>query len=129
MSATDPEKLAALIRERAAVFDIPGHSVIGTTVAGCIVYWNDEATRMYGWSANEALGQDITKVTPAEQTREEAVGIMSQLSQGRIWTGSFMVRRRDGREFLVNVRDVPVRDLPSGELIGIVGVSSAQTTD
>jgi PAS domain S-box-containing protein len=117
------------IRAHAAVFDIRGQSVIGTTVDGNIVYWNNDAAELYGWPEAEALGRDITEVTPAEQTREEAVGIMTQLSQGRIWTGSFMVRRRDGREFLAHVRDVPVRDVKTGELIGIVGVSSPARTD
>ena len=112
----------AAIRAHAEVLDIPGQAVIGTTLDGRIVYWNRGATKLYGWSAAEALGRDVLEITPADLTRDQAGNILRELKEGRTWSGEFRVRARNGKEFTAHVRDTPVRDA-AGELVGIVGVS------
>lgn len=112
-----------LICATAQTFDIPGQAVIGTTVNGSIVYWNDSAAAMYGWSRGEVMGRDVLSVTPSDITREAATQIMNELVAGRTWTGKFRVRDRDGHEMLALVRDVPVRD-DAGTIVGIVGISA-----
>ena len=108
---------------RARVFDTPSQAVIATTAAGAIAFWNAAAASVYGWPAAEVIGRDIVDVTPATPVRGSAADIMRGLRAGRSWSGDFRVRRRDGSELTVFVRDFPVRDA-DGELIGIIGVSS-----
>jgi PAS domain S-box-containing protein len=110
------------IRAHAELFDIPGQAVIATTLDGTIVYWGSAAARLYGWSEQEAVGQNVVEVTPAAMSREEAGAILSELRAGRSWSGEFDVRKRDGQEFRAYVRDVPVR-AANGQVVGIVGVS------
>jgi PAS domain S-box-containing protein len=117
---TDPRNLT--IREMAEPFDIAGQSVIATSADGTIVYWSKGAVELYGWEAREAVGRNIVDITPTSQTRQQAIEIMTLLAEGETSSGRFRVRRRDGSEFLVHVRDVPVLDR-SGNLIGIVGIS------
>lgn len=117
---TDPRNLS--IHEMAEPLDIAGQSVIATTPDGTIVYWSKGATELYGWSRSEAIGRNIVDVTPTAQTRDQAASIMTLLKAGEIWNGQFKVRRRDGTEFIADVRDVPVFDAV-GRLIGIVGIS------
>ena len=111
----------AVIRSHAALFDIPEQAVIATTTDGHIVYWSKAATALYGWSEQDAMGRDVLDVTPAELTRAEAATIMENLRKGLTWSGLFNVQRRDGKEFLAYVRDVPVHH--DGALVGIVGIS------
>ncbi|KAF0249888.1 MAG: two-component hybrid sensor and regulator [bacterium] len=39
-------------------------AIIGTDMDNDIVYWNQAAERIFGWSAGEILGQNITKIIP-----------------------------------------------------------------
>ena len=102
--------------------DDPGRAVIGTDLQGTVVFWNAGAEALYGWGRDDALGRDIVGVTPSELSRREAEEIMAALRRGIPWSGRFIVRDRDGRRFLAEVTDHPVRDA-RGDLVGIVGVS------
>lgn len=99
-----------------------GQAVITTDPAGVIVYWNAAAERLYGWTAREAIGQDIAEVTVSEVGQDVAAEIMAALRDGVPWSGGFPVRRKDGSTFPALVADAGIyRD---GELVGIVGVST-----
>ncbi|GAB3026228.1 hypothetical protein GCM10011376_12670 [Nocardioides flavus (ex Wang et al. 2016)] len=103
------------------LLDAIGHAVIATDAQGTVVFWNDAAEEMYGWSAAEAVGRDITEVTVPELSRRAAAEIMAALREGRPWSGGFAVRRRSGEVLHALVTDSGVyRD---GELVGIVGAS------
>jgi PAS domain S-box-containing protein len=98
-----------------------GHAVIATDMQGTVLFWNDAAEQLYGWSAAEAVGRDITEVTVPEVSQHAAAEIMAALQDGRAWSGGFLVRRRGGEVMHALVTDSGVyRD---GELIGIVGAS------
>ena len=98
-----------------------GHAVIATDMQGTVLFWNDAAEQLYGWSAADAVGLDITEVTVPEVSQQAAAEIMAALRDGRSWSGGFPVRRRGGEVMHALVTDSGVyRD---GELIGIVGAS------
>ena len=98
-----------------------GHAVIATDAEGTVVYWNRAAEQLYGWAAEDAVGQDIADVTVPEVSRSAAAEIMAALQEGRPWSGGFPVRRRGGELLHALVTDSGVyRD---GELVGIVGAS------
>ncbi len=98
-----------------------GHAVIATDLEGTIISWNAAAEQLYGWTAEEAVGRDITEVTVSEISQQAAAEIMGALREGRSWSGGFPVRRRGGEVVHALVTDSGVhRD---GELIAIVGAS------
>ena len=99
-----------------------GQAVIATDLAGTVLYWNAGAERLYGWTAEEATGQNIGALTVPTVSEEVAADIMSALRKGVPWSGGFPVRRKDGTVFPALVTDSGVyRD---GEMVGIVGISS-----
>lgn len=114
------------IRFQAHLLDAVEQAVIATDLEGKIIYWNSFAERLYGWTASEALTANIIDITPASSLREQAAEIFSTLKQGKSWSGEFLVKHRDGTEFLVMVTDSPILD-EKGELIGLVGVSVDNT--
>ncbi len=99
-----------------------GEAVMATTPDGTIIYWNKAAEDLYGWSREEALGENIMVVTPAPAMIEEAETIMALLTQGETWTGEFEVQRKDGSTFPALVTDSPVLD-DDENLVAIIGVS------
>lgn len=100
----------------------PDHAVIATDARGHIVFWDEGAEQLYGWSSDDVLSRSVVDITPAELSREQAAEIMAALSAGRSWSGVFVVRSRDGRRFEASVTDIPVRD-EAGNVVGVVGVS------
>ena len=86
------------------------------------MFWNAGAERLYGWTADEARGQNIGDLTVPVVSTEVAADIMAALRKGVAWSGGFPVRRKDGTVFPALVTDSGIyRD---GELVGIVGISA-----
>jgi PAS domain S-box-containing protein len=111
------------IKFQADLLNNVGQAVIATDLLGKVMYWNNAAEKIYGWSTAEAIGQNIMDLTPARQSNEQAVDIMGKLSAGKTWSGEFLVKRKDGSSFPAFVTDTPILDA-KGELSGIIGISS-----
>ena len=123
--SADPSDIDT-VRLQALLLDSVGQAVIATDVAGIVIYWNSAAERLYGWTAQEAVGQPIVELTPAAQSVEDATAIFAELAAGRSWSGEFVVRARDGRAFPVHVTDTPVIGA-DGTLCAIIGISTDLT--
>jgi PAS domain S-box-containing protein len=98
-------------------------AIIATDLNGIIIYWNNFAQILYGWSADEVKGKNILEIILPETSQEQAAEIMSYLQRGESWSGEFLVRRRDGTIFPVLVTDSPIYD-DEKTLIGIIGIST-----
>jgi PAS domain S-box-containing protein len=106
----------------ARLLDAVAEAVIATDLEGRILFWNRWAEGLYGWTAEEVLGQDILAVTPNLASRDQAREIMERLQRGESWSGEFLVQRRDGTTFPAVVKNSPIQD-EHGALVGIVGLS------
>jgi PAS domain S-box-containing protein len=107
---------------RASILDALGEAVVATDLDGRIVYWNDAATRLYGWSADEVVGAVASEVVGADGTDREAAIILSRIRRDGAWSGEFLVRHRDGHIFPVLITASTVAD-GRGGAVGVVGVS------
>ena len=103
-------QLAALVESS----DIP---IIGKTREGIITSWNKAAERMYGYSSDEAVGQSITIIFPADR-QDEFVRIMERITQGE-QVDLYETRRvrKDGTVLPVSITISPIRD-SEGHIIG-----------
>jgi len=98
-----------------------GKAVIATRLDGTVEFWNQAAERLYGWTAEEALGQNIRDLAVPDVGQEAAEDIMTAIRAGGSWSGGFLVRRKDGTVFPALVTDSGIyRD---GELVGIIAIS------
>ncbi len=110
-------------RFQAHLLDTVEQAVIATDLDGIVTYWNGFAQRLYGWSAEEAVGRAITSLTTPEGAQAEANEIISRLKEdGKSWAGDFTVRRKNGETFPARVFNSPISDAGGGA-IGIVGIS------
>ncbi|MUG91537.1 PAS domain S-box protein [Scytonema sp. UIC 10036] len=116
------KRAEAAIYFQAHLLSTVEQAVIATDLDGIIIYWNRFAETLYGWSAQEVIGQNIMDIVLTNTSREQGIEIMSDLQQGKSWSGEFLVQHRDGTPFSVLVTDSPIYN-DQGVLIGIVGVS------
>jgi two-component system, cell cycle sensor histidine kinase and response regulator CckA len=87
--------------------------------------WNDAATRQFGWTAEEAIGQSLLMLIPDER-REEFQEQRRRLDAGAIVTNFETQRvRRDGTVSDVNISKCALRS--HGQLSGIVSIISDST--
>jgi len=119
---SERKKAEDKIRFKANLLNTVGQAVIATDLKGIVSYWNNAAEKIYGWPPEEAIGKNIIELTPAQQSKEQAVEIMDELNKGNVWSGEFLVQRKDGTVFPAFVTDSPIYD-QEGQLTGIIGVS------
>jgi diguanylate cyclase (GGDEF)-like protein/PAS domain S-box-containing protein len=105
------------------LLDAVGEAVIATDVEGKVIYWNRAAEKLYGWSAEEVIGQTLAEFLVSEDLREQAAVIRSALREGKPWSGEFIVQRKDGTSFPVQVSNAPVYD-DQGDVVGLIGIST-----
>jgi diguanylate cyclase (GGDEF)-like protein/PAS domain S-box-containing protein len=112
---------------QARLLDAVGQAVIATDLQGKIVYWNQAAEELYGWSAGEAMGRSGVEATAPESLWEQAEEVMSELRAMRRWSGEYEMRRKNGMLFQAQITITPVLG-DEDNLVGVIGVS-ADITD
>ena len=101
----------------AAIVESSDDAIVSKSLDGIIESWNAGAQRIFGWSAEEAIGQPILLIIPPERHPEEA-GILARLRRGERIEHFETVRvAKDGRRIDVSLTVSPVRDA-SGRIIG-----------
>jgi PAS domain S-box-containing protein len=84
--------------------------IIGMTMAGKIQTWNPGAERIYGYTAAETLGKDISLIMPEALLHEKDM-LLSRTAKGEFITGFETRRKRkDGRLIDVSVTISPIFD-------------------
>jgi len=106
-----------------AVLDALHGAVVTTDLTSRILSWNARATEMYGWTAEEAVGREMTELLDPSVTLSRAEAIFDRLRAGDRWTGEFTVRRKDGVRISVHSDISPLLD-DDGRLVGTVGVAA-----
>jgi len=114
---TERKRAEELRFHLAAIVESSGDAIIGKTLEGIITSWNDGATRIFGYTAEEIIGRSITVLIPPERQHEEPA-ILARLANGeRIEQFDTIRLRKDGRLIDVSLTSSPVRD-SHGRLIG-----------
>lgn len=88
-------------RVRVAVVQIDG--------SGSIAAWNDDASYLFGHTAEQVTGKQFTDFTAWPQTPGTNTGIADALRLSR-WEGSYGIRAADGRTIQVYGSHLRVRD-------------------
>jgi PAS domain S-box-containing protein len=92
-------------------------AIIGKTLDGVITSWNAGAQRIFGYTAEEAVGRRIDMLIPADRQDEESL-IIDSLTRGESVPPFETVRlRKDAREIHVSLAISPIRN-PAGQVIG-----------
>jgi two-component system sensor kinase FixL len=105
-----------------AVVDSLEEAIIGKDLGGRITSWNRVAEQMFGYRADEAIGQPITLVLPPERVAEDAA-ILDRIGRGLAVNRHESTRRhKDGTIVPILLAVTPVRDA-AGRIIGAATVA------
>jgi PAS domain S-box-containing protein len=100
-----------------AIVDSSDDAIISKDLNGIITTWNKSAERLFGYTAEEAIGKPVTIVIPADRLNEEPT-ILSRLKRGeRVDHFETVRKRKDGRLIDISLTISPVRD-GQGKIIG-----------
>ncbi|MBB3222935.1 PAS domain-containing protein [Pseudoduganella umbonata] len=69
-----------------------GDGVIVCDAAGAITFWNDAATRIFGFTASDALGQSLDLIVPERQRQRHWDGYHKTAATGETRYGNDLLR-------------------------------------
>jgi PAS domain S-box-containing protein len=103
----------------ASIVESSEMAIVGKSLEGIIQSWNAAAERLFGYTADEAVGRHISLVLPPERLHEEET-IVATLREGRRVEHFETERlRADGQRIFVSLTISPIRD----DLGNVVGAS------
>jgi PAS domain S-box-containing protein len=101
----------------AAIVESSDDAIIAKDLNGTITSWNRSAERMFGYTANEAIGQSIRLIIPGNLQHEEDT-ILGRIRRGESVQHFETIRcRKDGSCLPISVTLSPIRD-SAGSIIG-----------
>jgi PAS domain S-box-containing protein len=101
----------------AAIVESSDDAIIGKDLNGMITSWNRGAQRIFGFTAQEAVGQPVTLLMPPDRLDEEP-GILQRIRGGEFIEHYETVRRhKNGTLLNISLSVSPVKDA-NGKIIG-----------
>jgi PAS domain S-box-containing protein len=112
---THPPAAAQLL---SAIVDSSDDAIISKNLEGVITTWNKSAERLFGYTAEEAIGRTVAELLIPEDRQEEEPGILARLGKGeRVDHFETIRKRKDGTLIDISLTISPVRDA-NGKVVG-----------
>jgi two-component system CheB/CheR fusion protein len=119
---TERERAAAGVARLAAIVASSDDAIVSKDLRGIIQTWNAGAEQLFGYTAQEAVGQPVSMLIPVDRPDEEP-GILERIARGEAIEHYEAVRRhKDGSLFDVSLTISPVRDA-RGRIIGAAKIA------
>jgi PAS domain S-box-containing protein len=119
-SARDISAMKRMEREAyrlAAIVESSDDAIVSKDLNGIIQTWNRAAQQMFGYTADEAIGQSITIIIPKERLSEETT-VLSRIRAGlSVEHFETLRQHKDGRLLNISLTVSPIRNA-SGQVIG-----------
>lgn len=101
----------------ALIVDSSQDAIIGKNLDGIITQWNKGAEQMYGYTAREMIGRNVSLLCPPDQP-DEIPGILDKVRHGKRVEYYESVRlTKDGRRLHVSLSVSPIHDA-DGKIVG-----------
>ena len=105
------------LRWVASIVDFSDDAIVSKNLDGVITSWNRGAERVFGYTAEEAIGQPITILIPRDRHAEEGT-ILTRIRRGeRIDHFETVRQRKNGSLIVVSLTVSPVKNA-NGEVVG-----------
>ncbi|TDU66456.1 PAS domain S-box-containing protein [Prosthecobacter fusiformis] len=118
---TESKLNAERIAEQAALLDKAQDAILVRDLDHHILYWNRSAERLYGWSAQEAIGKSIQELLYREPSAFIAA-TQATITAGE-WTGELQQMTKDGKPITIEARWTLVRN-QAGEPKSILAINT-----
>ncbi len=115
---TERKQAEAASARLAAIVASSSDAIISKTLQGIITSWNASAERMFGYTAQEIIGESILRLIPDDRRQEEDQ-ILMRLGAGELIDHYETVRvTKNGRHRDVSLTISPIKD-NAGKIIGV----------
>jgi PAS domain S-box-containing protein len=114
---TDRKRAEEVKQRLSSIVQFSDDAIISKNLEGVIESWNAGAERIFGYTANEAIGQSVEMLIPPDRLNEEPE-ILNRIRRGeRIDHYETLRRRKDGNLIDISLTVSPIMDA-DGKVIG-----------
>ncbi len=106
------------VNRLAAIVEFSEDAILGMTLDGIITEWNQGASELYNYSANEAIGQSVSFLLPSSHQGELDYILESIKKGGHIEYFDTVRVRKDGSCIDITLTASPIKDW-AGHLTGV----------
>lgn len=114
---SERKRMEEAVARLAAIVQWSEDAIIGKTLDGVITSWNKSAERIYGYSAEEAVGESISILIPSDRADDLTHALQRIRNGERVERYETERVRKDGKLISVSLTVSPINDL-SGRLVG-----------
>ncbi|KST64284.1 PAS domain S-box protein [Mastigocoleus testarum] len=106
---TDRKLAEEKIAEQAALLDVTTDAILLRSLSGEILYYNQAAESIYGWSSSEAIGKIANELLYPKKS-PELIDALEKVRENNSWQGELYQVTKTGKEIIVASRWTLVRD-------------------
>lgn len=110
MDITERRQAEETRGQLAAIVESSNDAMISKTLDGTITSWNKGAEHLFGYTAEEAIGQNIALIIPSDRLYEEATILGCLRRAERVENFDTLRTRKDGTMIDVSIAISPVKD-------------------
>lgn len=115
---TDRKRVAEAHDLLAAIVESSDDAIISMTPDGRVTLWNPGATRLFGYTAEEMIGQAASRLSP----KRERQTILDRINKGEtVRQHETVWLTKDGQHLDISLSAAGMRD-PSGKIVGVTEV-------
>ena len=92
-----------------AIAELSEDAIIGKDLSGLVTAWEGAAEKMFGYSAEEIVGQPMANIIPTERADEEVM-ILNRIRSGDCFRIETERRTKKGETVPVSISLSPIRD-------------------
>ena len=101
----------------AAIVELSDDAILSKDLNGVIMSWNRAANRLFGYTAEEAVGRSVTLIIPTDRLDEEPVILERIRRDERIEHYETIRQRKDGSLVDISLTVSPIKN-EKGEVVG-----------
>lgn len=120
---TDRYEALERIRFQANLLSQVSNAVIAVDDEMRIIYWNDAATKMCGWTAKEVMGKHVHEIVATPESTADAAPTLRELWERGHWEAERDMIHKDGSRVPAALSLTVLRDR-NEKAVGYVGVAS-----
>ena len=124
LDITESREAAQEVLRQASILSHIQDAIVCTDLEGSITYWNEGATALRGWTAEEMLGRPAWMRfgdQPGERA-EQSRALVRRALDGEVARAEFLDRTKDGRDIWIDAKLAPLCD-QNESVVGIVAIS------
>ena len=122
LDVTDRREAEAQLRFQANLLQQVSDAIIGTDLEFNIQSWNKAAEKVYGWSAEEILGQKMGAIIPTHYPYHDADKVQAEFLENGFWEGEVVQIGRNGQRINILATVSYLKD-KNGNPIGVVAAN------